>query len=120
MLARERNYNMSFASRNNSGSRFNVDTKGFPFVKLTDLDLETTYPIQGFYINSKGDFEPHPVFILKDKLVDMPQHLTEKCREIQGRDEDVMDIVAGKVGFKVREYVDRKGKTRRTIDWVDL
>lgn len=112
---------MSFASKYNSGSRFNIDTKGWPFLKLTELNLEQVYPIQGFYINAKGDYEPHPVFILTAKaLVDMPQHLTEKCREIQNDTQAVLDITAGKVGFKVREYVDKKGKTRRTIDWVDL
>jgi uncharacterized repeat protein (TIGR01451 family) len=27
---------------------------------------------------------------------------------------------AGKVGFKVYEYTDKKGKTRRSINWVDI
>lgn len=111
---------MSFASKHNTGSRFNIDTKGYPFLKITELALDKVYKLDGFYINNKGDYEPHPVFISNMTCIDMPQHLTEKCREIQGCDEDVMSIIAGKVGFKVYEYTDKKGKTRRSINWVDI
>ena len=111
---------MSFASKYNKGSRFNIDTKGYPFLKIEELALDQVYKLDGFYINNKGNFDPHPVFISNMTCIDMPQHLTDVCRDIQGKDEDVMSIIAGKVGFKVREYVDKKGKTRRTIDWVDL
>lgn len=111
---------MSFANKHNSGSKFNIDTKGFPYVKLSELSLDKVYTLNGFFINSKGNFNPHPVFIVDGTLIDMPEHLTSKCREIESDTQDILDITAGKVGFKVREYQDKKGITRRSIEWVDI
>ena len=111
---------MSFASKYNTSSRFNIDTKGFPYVRLTDLDPNKVYTLQGFFINNKGDYEPHPVFIVDKTLVDIPQHMTAVCKEIEQDAEAVKEIIAGKVGFKVRPYIDKKGKERCSIEWVDI
>lgn len=111
---------MSFAGKYNKGSKFNIDTTGFPYVRITDLDPEKVYKLSGFFINSKGDYEPHPVFIVDNTLVDIPSHLTDLCRTIEQDSNDVQQIIDGKVGFKVRPYVDKKGKERRSIEWVDI
>lgn len=111
---------MSFASKYNSGSKFNIDTKGYPYVKLSDLDPNKVYTLSGFFINTKGDYEPHPVFIVDKTLIDIPPHLTQTCKEIEQDSEAVKEIIAGKVGFKLRPYTDRKGKERNSIEWVDI
>lgn len=112
---------MSFASKHNKGSKFDISIDGFEFKKLKDLEMGKVYPMLGIYINSKGDFAAHPVAISDGILVDLPPHLTEEVQEMLKDDEDVKAIVDGHVGFKVYSYVSKKyGKQCYSVNWVDM
>lgn len=111
---------MSFASKRNKGNKFNVNTEGYSFAKLGELEQGKTYVIQSLFINSKGKYEPHPVAaITEGLLVDLPSYLTEQVIEIIADDDDVADINAGKVGFIVDPY-EIDGKELLGIKWVDI
>ena len=111
---------MSFATRHSKGSKFNVNTEGYTYAKLSDLELGKAYVIQALYINTKGNYDPNPIApIIDGVLVNLPAHLTNEVKAIIESDEDVADINAGKVGFEVEEY-DKDGKTLRGIKWVDI
>lgn len=114
---------MSFASKFNKGVSFDIDTKGFTYVKLSDLhseDPKAVHKIDGLFIN-KGKLETQPVFINADKkqLVNIPSHLTETAREILADNDAVNDIKNGKVGFTIYTY-ESHGKTCYGVKFADL
>lgn len=110
---------------NKGGVTFEVDIKDFKFVTLEDLFKRgpSVYPVDGIYINKKGAFNDHPVIIsaTNKMLVDLPAHQTETVIEILSDDEAVSAIKAGKVGFSVRSYEQKKyKKTCYDINWEDI
>lgn len=111
---------MSFANRYNKGNRFDIDTTGFKYVKLSALDPEQTYELKGLYINTKGEYGASPVAILSDCFVNLPAHLLPVVNDMLLSDETIADIKAGKCGFTPREYTDKKGASRVSVEWVDL
>ena len=111
---------MSFASKHNHEPKFNIDTKDWPYVNLSDLKMDHIYKLDGFYINYKSQFDPAPVFMTEKMLVNMPTHLTKECQLIMENDVEIAEIKDGKVGFELRSYKDKKGKDRLTISWVDI
>lgn len=118
---------MKFSEKYNKGSRvFDIETKDFVFAKLEELhssNKDEVHVLDGLYINDGGKFEPHPVAILADErlLVDLPSHMTDTVREVLKDEESIYLIKKGFVGFKVRQYTDKKyGKTCYSVEWVDL
>lgn len=111
---------MSFAARHAKGSKFNVNTEGYSYAKLSELELGKTYIIQALYINTKGKYDPYPVAPITDGLlVNLPAYLTDEVKEMINDPDDVADINAGKAGFVVEEY-EQNGKMLRGINWVDI
>lgn len=118
---------MSFANRYNKGNKFNINTDGFTYKKITDIvtedNIDNIYVVAGLYINTKGRFEDHPVAVLPEiqTLVDLPSHMTEQVREILQDPEAVADINAGKVGIMFEKYKSRT-YNRECIGcrWADL
>lgn len=118
---------MSFAARHNKGSVFQCDTEGFEYFSLKDLydknGSETEYQIQGLYINKKSEYGDAPVAILNDCFANLPQHLLGECQEMLKSSEDIDDIKAGKVGFRIEEYEKELKKGKKIcygIRWIDL
>ena len=52
--------------------------------------------------------------------MNLPSHLLDVVRDMLVNDETIADIKAGKCGFIPREYEDKKGKTRVSVEWCDL
>lgn len=113
---------MSFAARHNKGSVFDVDISNFEFKKLNELLEGSIYQICGIYINTKGKFGDHPVAMCTEEiLVDLPPHMTEDVRAMIKNDEDIADIKAGRVGFKVQKYHSKDyDKDCFGIQWIDI
>ena len=115
---------MSFASRHNKGSKFNVNTEGFEYRSLEELykeDPAAIWRIQGIYINKKSKYGDAPVAICEKFFANLPSHLLDECLGILASDEDVSDIKAGAVGFSVYTY-EREGETDiyYSINWEDI
>lgn len=116
----------TFASRHNKTS-FGIDTKDFPFVKLSTLYNEpitgggdVIHPVSGLWVH-KSQLGNSPVIIdaVNKQLVNLPSHLSEEVREILACEDDVKAIKGGKVGYTIYEY-DSHGKKCYSIHWVDL
>ena len=112
---------------NKGGVTFEVDIKDFKFVTLEDLykrdNGKTIFGIDGLYINKKSSFGDHPVAIVacEEMLVDLPSHLTEDVKEMLQDPEVVEAIKAGKVGFVIEQYEQKKYKKLcYGIHWEDL
>ena len=117
---------MSFASRHNKGSRFDIDIKGFSFVKLETLyndNKDAVYTLNGIYINTKSEYGEHPVGIVVEgeRLVDFPSHMTAEVREMLNNGADIDAINAGEAKFKVEAYTAKNHKNRLCygVRWVD-
>lgn len=116
---------MSFASRHNKGTVFNIDTTGFIYQNAESLyknDGEAAvYTVDGLYINRKGKFEDHPVAIVSEHkyLVDLPPHMTDDVTAILSNEEDIEDIKAGNAKFIVEPYTSKKyNRLCYGIKWV--
>lgn len=120
---------MSFASKHKKGGiQWDIDTKDFEYFKLEDLfkkDPEgTAYNLRGVFINKNKsekdlkDYGASVVGILSDKLINLPNHMEEEVRDIMNDEEDVADIRAGKVWFRIRSY-ESHGKTCYSPDWLE-
>ena len=116
---------MSFANKHNKGAiEWNVNTEGFSFVTREECykaGPDNVHKLFGLYINTKGKFGDHPVAICENAFIDFPDYMTEDIKAILQDPEDVAAIKAGKVGFKIEEFQDKKfKKTCYGIKWVDL
>lgn len=101
----------SFASTFNKTS-FDVDTTGFPFVKLTDIyndekegGCDVVHSINGMYVH-KSQLGDSPVIIDAEnkRIVNLPQFTAETVREILANSDAVDAIKANKVGYTIYEY----------------
>ena len=118
---------MSFAAKYNKGSKFDIDTEGWSeYRDLKTLyhkkDPEKTFPVWGFYINTKSQFGDAPVIICDGYFVNCPKHMLETVKEILQTPEDIEAINAGHVAFKIRTYTaaNYKNKLCYGIDFVDV
>lgn len=108
---------MSLARFNKASNKFTFKGDNLEFVKLSDLDEGTSYPLMGLFINKKSKYGYHPVAISKTFKVDLPQHLTEITNQIIADDEAVSEINEGKASFKVVSYLDKNNVKRYSIDF---
>ena len=117
---------MSFSTRHAKGSIFNCNTEGFEYMKLSQLyesEPDQEHQLMGLYINRKSQYGDAPVAITTEFFVNLPEYMLEEVQEILRSPEDIDDIKAGKVGFKVETYEKTIGKNTKTcygIRWIDI
>lgn len=116
---------MSFAKRHNKGGiDWGINTDGFEYMtreKLYKAGKNNLYTLRGLYINKKGKFGDHPVAITDNCFIDFPDYMTDEVKAILASEEDVNDILAGKVGFTIQEFIDKTfGRTCYGISWEDI
>lgn len=112
---------MSFASKFNKGSKFDVSTDGMEYVKLKDIG-DSVLPLRAIYVNHKSIYgEDEAVFVSDTCCVNIPAHQMNVVNEILEDDNAIADIKAGKVGFKARCFESKKFKTTGWApEFVDL
>ena len=114
---------MGLMNRFNKGTiDWGIDTKDMKYIKLSEFKEGDIVPIKGLFINKKGNYDPHPVAIAENGLIDLPQHQTDTVNEILASPEVVEAIKQGKVAFKVRTYNATKfgNKECLSVEWVDI
>ena len=117
---------MSFAARHQKGSIFDCNTEGFEYKKLSELyeaEPDFEHQLQGLYINRKSQYGDAPVAITTEFFVNLPEYMLEEVQEILRSADDIADIKAGKVGFKIETYEKQIGKQTKTcygIRWIDI
>lgn len=115
---------MSFANKHNKGGiDWNAKTDGFQFWKREECYKESPdkiWKLKGLYINRKGKFGDHAVAITDDRFIDLPDYMTDEVQSIISNDEDINDIIAGKVGFKIEPFTDKTfGRECYGVRWID-
>ena len=87
-----------------------VNTEGYVFKKASDLKLETKYSVKGLYISSDNGFGEGAVIITDGFMVNCPQRLVEKFKQIMDDAEAVESIKAGNETFHAEKYFNKKQK----------
>ncbi len=121
---------MGIANRFNRARKFDIDTTGFSYKKLSELFGENgakkAYKVAGVYINTKGKYSDAPVIAVSDSkegyFVNLPSHLLDTANEIINDEEAVKAINEGKFGFTIYTYSSKnaEGKTLYSIEFVDM
>lgn len=98
----------NFAEKFNKKPLFDIDTTGFEYKKVSELETGTIYPLRGIYINKKSKFGDSPVLITDTFFVNAPAHMLDTCNEILADEESVREINRGEVGFHTYSYHNEK------------
>ena len=109
-----------FGELNKTSYQWKVDGKDFPFKKLSEYNVGDMLTARGFFINSKGKYKPHPVAILDDVKVDLPEHLTEIVITILEDVEMCKAVDDGKCLLEVYKYDSKQRKDCYSVKFVDV
>lgn len=131
----------------NGGNKFSVDLKGLPYHSLKEMyegdlnvfdtsrgDFEpgnTVYIFGAAYINSKSKYGDTPNLAIMEPdtngeiipayIASLPTHLAGTVKDMLNDDEAVEAIKNLKVGFKIRQYHNKKFNVDAyTVDWCDV
>lgn len=93
----------------NGGVKFDYDNeKERDYIKLGELDMSKTYPIEALFINTKGKFGDQGVIISGDYIVNLPNHLTEMIEEMR-QDSEMVDAINQRLfDFEIYEFESKK------------
>lgn len=105
----------------NKGSVFDINTEGFPYKSLNDLELDKEYIVKGVYVLKKrGKMRnDSPNAIISDAIVSLPAHILDDVKAILATPEYIEQVKADKCAFRVYTYTDDNGE-HRSIKWIDL
>ena len=110
---------MGFAKTHNHGALFSINTEGFEYKKISEVELNTEYTVRGAFISKGGKYGDSPSIIMDDCFLNIPKHLVEDIRDLMTTPEAVEQVEAGLLAFSVYEYEDSNGKVQRSIKWID-
>ena len=115
---------MGIASHNMRETRFKVDTTGFEFKKLGELfnagKPETVFSVYGLYINRKSKYGDSPFAASDGYFISLPSHMVDVVKSILEDDEAISQMNSGKAGLVIRPYLDSKGETHYSADFVEV
>lgn len=109
-----------FAELNKTGYKWKVDGKDFPFKRLSEYSEGDMLTPRGFFINSKGKYKPHPVVILDDVKVDLPDHLTDTVVKLLESKEMCEAVDTGKCMLEVYKYDSAQRKDCFSVRFLDV
>lgn len=104
----------------NSKIEWGINTEGFEYKKLSDLDQGVKYPARGCFITRDAGFGKGPVIITDTFFASLPERYVSVVSKIMQDEEAVAEMKAGKAFFTVSEFVSEKhNRTGYRIDFVD-
>ena len=98
-----------------------IDTKNFPFKKISDLYEEgiTKQVCRGFFFSKSKDFGLQPNAILSDCLLNLPTHLKDVVSEVLKDKEAVESIKRGELTLVFRKYDSKYKKDCYTVEFAN-
>lgn len=95
----------------NKGNKFDIDTKDFKFIKLSELENDESYkngiyPVKGMF-TMISKFGKQGIFITDKALVNVPNHMIETIETILTSQELIDKINKGIVFFKLYKYMSK-------------
>lgn len=97
-----RNYN------SNSGVKWNINSEGFDFVKLRDLEEGMDYPLYGCFISKDHGYGEGAVLISDGFNVNVPERYVDTVKSIMSDAEAISEINSGKAIFRFRTFTSQK------------
>lgn len=111
---------MSLKKYNKTGINWGIETDGFAYVKLAELEEGKIYPLRGMFVTPDNGFGEGAVLITDSCMVNIPQRYVQMINEIRASKEDVEEIIAGKCGFHYETFTSKYGTPGYTIAFDDL
>lgn len=89
------------------------------FAKLSELELKTKYTILALFINTSGKFGDQGVIYTEDKMVNLPNHLTQLIKDLRSDSEVTQAINERELAFEVYSYESDNGRSGYSINIVE-
>ena len=103
---------MALSRHNTNVINWGIDTKDFPYVKISELKEGETYPLLGCFITADNGYGEGAVFITDGKLVNVPQRYVDLVKEIRSSEEDVQQIKEGRAAFRYASFQPKNHKNK--------
>lgn len=112
---------MAITKFNTNIINWGIETDGFPFKKLNELEEGKVYVLRGCFTTPDNGYGMGAVLIIDDALINVPQRYVELVQEIRNDPEVIDQIKAGKAGFRYSVFQSAKYKNKGYgIDLLDL
>lgn len=100
---------MSILKHNsNNGVKWNVNSDGFYFVKLRELEEGVDYPLYGCFISKDHGYGEGAVLISDGYNVNIPERYVDTVKDIMADPEAIAEINSGKAWFRFRTFTSEK------------
>ena len=110
-------------SKHNRGRGINwgVETKGWGFKKLSELEQNKVYPLKGLFQTSDNGFGVGVALISDGFLVSIPGRFIDDMNDIINDEESVAEIKSGRGAFSYHMYKSERFKRDcYAIEWITL
>lgn len=108
----------------NNNPKFTYNADNNTYIGITDFlkdhDKMITYQVHGMFVTKNGKYGPSGIVILDGFNLRVPKHIIKAIEAIRNDTEAVRLVNEGHCGLKFREYDDKNGVTRMTVDFVDV
>lgn len=87
---------------------WNVNTDGWNYIKLKELEENKDYPLKGMFISGDNGYGEGAVLISDGMLVNIPQKYVQTLKDIMSDQESIDEINAGGSSFRYHTYISKK------------
>lgn len=101
---------MKFSELNYNGTKWDVDTKDFSFLKCSELELNKEIGIFGLFITPDTGYGRGAVAIADTYLINLPQRYVSTVETILGEKDMIQAIKDGHVSIMIDTFLSKKYK----------
>ena len=106
--------------RRNVSIDWGVETSDFPFVKCSDMELNTKIPVFGMFITPDSGYGEGAIVILEDSLLSLPQRYVAQIKDMMDDAEVVQAIKDNQAAIIVTTFESKKfKKTGYDVEFTD-
>lgn len=106
--------------RRNMSIDWGVDTSSYPFVKCSDVELETKIPIFGMFITPDSGYGEGAIVILEEELLSLPQRYVGQIKDMMDDEDVVRAIKDNQAAIIVTTFESKKfKKTGYDVEFTD-
>ena len=106
--------------RRNVSIDWGVDTSQYPFVKCSDMELDTKIPVYGIFITPDSGYGEGAIVILEYSLLSLPQRYVGQIKDMMDDPEVVQAIKDNQTAIIVTTFESKKfKKTGYDVEFTD-
>lgn len=87
---------------------WNIDTEGFDYHKLSELEENTRYPLFGMFVTKDTGYGEGAVLIAGNAFYNIPERYVPTVKDMMSDQETVDLINAGKCAFSYSKFMSKK------------